>query len=128
MEYGYLQDCTHTDNIYSVQYVRSKRCILHVPSLEKFVQPFKCYQIILLSLTCQMIDCTGQCESATAQWVNQTIYCNYYLYCLMPDNFAHQGESGFNLVPRVFALGELNTLVWSGHVTRGFCVKWRIVY
>ena len=23
---------------------------------------------------------------------------------------------------------ELNTLVWSGHVTRGFCVKWRIVY
>ena len=49
------------------------------PSLEKFVQPFKCYQIILLSLTCQMIDCTGLCESATAQWVNQTIYCNYYL-------------------------------------------------
>ena len=33
-----------------------------------------------------------------------------------------------NLVPRVFALGELNTLVWSGHVTRGFCVKWRLVY
>jgi hypothetical protein len=33
-----------------------------------------------------------------------------------------------NLVPRVFALGELNTLVWSGHVTRGFCVKWRFVY
>jgi serine/threonine protein kinase len=21
-----------------------------------------------------------------------------------------------------------NTLVWPGHVTRGFCVKWRIVY
>ena len=38
------------------------------------------------------------------------------------------GSVGFNLVPRVFALGELNTLVWSGHVTRGFCVKWRIVY
>jgi hypothetical protein len=55
-------------------YVRSKRCILHVPSQEKFVQPFiKCYQIILLSLTCHMIDCTGQCESATAHWVNQTI-------------------------------------------------------
>ena len=33
-----------------------------------------------------------------------------------------------NLVPRVFALGERNTLVWPGHVTRGFCVKWRIVY
>jgi hypothetical protein len=29
-------------------------------SQEKLVQPFKCYQIILLSLTCQMIDCTGQ--------------------------------------------------------------------
>jgi hypothetical protein len=33
-----------------------------------------------------------------------------------------------NLVPRVFAVGERNTLVWPGHVTRGFCVKWRIVY
>jgi hypothetical protein len=95
-----LQDCTHTDNIYSVyKYVRSKR-ILHVPSLEKFVQPFKCYQINILSLTCQMIDCTGQCESATAcSMVNQTIYCNYYLTaCLMPDNFAHQGESGLRLL------------------------------
>ncbi len=30
-----------------------------------------------------------------------------------------------NLVPRVFALGERNTLVWPGHVTRGFCVKWQ---
>jgi hypothetical protein len=36
--------------------------------------------------------------------------------------------SNINLVPRVFALGERNTLVWPGHVTRGFCVKWRIVY
>ncbi len=33
-----------------------------------------------------------------------------------------------NLVPRVFALGERNTLVWPGHVTRGSCVKWHIVY
>ena len=32
-----------------------------------------------------------------------------------------------NLVLWVFALGERNTLVWSGHVTRGFCVKWHIV-
>ena len=36
--------------------------------------------------------------------------------------------TNINLVPRVFALGERNTLVWPGHVTRGFCVKWRIVY
>ena len=43
---------------------------------------------------------------------------NYNLYCM----------NCVNLVPRVFALGERNTLVWPGHVTRGFCVKWRIVY
>jgi hypothetical protein len=51
---GYLQDCMYihiTDNIYSVLYVLSKRCILHVPSLEKFVQPFATNHIILLSLT-----------------------------------------------------------------------------
>jgi hypothetical protein len=42
---------------YTLFYVRSKRYILHVPSLKKFVQPFKCYQIILLSLTCQLIPC-----------------------------------------------------------------------
>jgi hypothetical protein len=41
--------------IYILFYVQSKRCILHVPSLEKLVQPFKCYQITLLSLTYQMI-------------------------------------------------------------------------
>jgi hypothetical protein len=45
-----------------------------------------------------MIDCTGQCESATAATtlnglLNQTIYCTLLSYCLMPDNFAHQGES-----------------------------------
>jgi hypothetical protein len=45
-----------------------------------------------------MIDCTGQCESATAQWVNQTIYCTLLSYCLMPDNFAHQRESGLKLL------------------------------
>jgi hypothetical protein len=71
--HGYLQDCIHiTDNIHSV-YVQSKRFILHGPSLEKFVQPFKCYQIILLSLTCQMIVLVKARLSATAQWVNQTI-------------------------------------------------------
>ena len=37
------------------------------------------------------------------------------------------GRTG-NLVPRVFALGERNILVWPGHVTRGFFVKWHMVY
>ena len=45
-----------------------------------------------------MIDCSGQCESATAQWVDQTIYCTLLSYCLMPNNFAHQGESGLRLL------------------------------
>jgi hypothetical protein len=51
-----------------------------------------------------MIDCTGQCESAstTSQWVNQTIYCTLLSYCLMLDNFARQGESaGFQWVKTV---------------------------
>jgi hypothetical protein len=65
------------------------------------LQP-KCYQIILLSLTCPMIDCTGQCESAAAQWVNQTFCCTLLSHCLMPDNFAHKG--------RVLALNELSLL------------------
>jgi hypothetical protein len=43
-------------------------------------------------------DCTastGQGESATAQWVNQTNGLMYFavLLCLMTDDIAHQGES-----------------------------------
>jgi hypothetical protein len=55
---GYLYKTVHMQTTHILFNVGSKRCILHVPSLEKFVHPFKCYQIILLSLTCQMIDCT----------------------------------------------------------------------
>jgi hypothetical protein len=78
--YGLLSKTVHIQTTYILfNSSGQKRYILHLPSLDKFVQPFTCYQIIIHSLTCQMIDCTGQCESATAQWVNQIIYCNYYI-------------------------------------------------
>jgi hypothetical protein len=41
-----------------------------------------------------MIDiCTGQCESACYVLLNGLMRLSNVLYCLMPDNFAHQGES-----------------------------------
>ena len=48
-----------------------------------------------------MIDCTGQCESALLLTDNGLIRLSIVitiLLCLMPDNFAHQGESGLRLL------------------------------
>ena len=60
-------------------------------------------------------------------------YCSNNVYILLPCFYGIRFWIWPEplVAPRVRrALGTrmLNTLVWSGHVTRGFCVKWRIVY